>query len=260
MNALFHRAKHWQLFSILYGGGILLELIFMFNMPRIFVRSVQMHQPPQLSGFFWFISLIVLFVSVIIYCWMWSVAIGLKSKLPRGVKLNHRLFKGFMWVAALYPVIHILVILLFFRGFENAVTAPNPVTLIKLIFGMMIGTVILLPIGLFAMFCSFYSFYFCAKTLKSIELGREAHLGEYIGYFFLFWFNFVGFWLIQPSVNTITSEGWVPPPTPPGYEPLLDPDPAFTPPSEREIVPRGELLKTKNHEAFEHDDDFEGLF
>ena len=130
----------------------------------------------------------------------------------------------------------------------------------QVVFSMMVGMILIMPLMLFSTFCMFYCFYYCAKTLKSIELGYEAELGDYIGYFFLFWFNFIGFWIIQPSVNRITSEGWTPPPAPPGYSPILDPDPTFDPPPQKEVVPRGELLKTKDHEAFQHDDDFDGLF
>lgn len=259
MNALFHRAKHWQLFSILYGGGIVFYFIAFLNISSHFARSIQLNQPPNLSGFFWFfIPLILLFV-VITYGWQWSVAIGMKDKLPRGVNMNHRLFKGFMWVAALYPIVHSLFILLLFNSMHHAMATMDVFGLMKIWFSMMIGMVVMIPISLFALFCSFYGYYFCAKTLKSIELGYEAQLGDYIGYFFLFWFSFVGFWLIQPSLNKITSPNWIPPTPPPGYAPF-DPDPTFTPPPPREVIPRGDLLKTRDHEAFEHDDDFEGLF
>ncbi len=224
------------------------------------MQNIQMNKPPQMSGFFMFFIPMILLVVIIVYGRLWSVAIGLKDKLPSGVRMNHRLFKGFFWVAALYPIFHVLFILIFFNSLEGAFISQNPLQILRIWSTLMLGFVVMIPIALFAMFCTCYGYYFCAKTLKSIELGYEAQLGDYIGYFFLFWFNFVGFWLIQPSLNKITAEGWVPPTPPPGYAPLLDPDPSFPPLPEREKVPRGELLKTKNHEAFEHDDDFEGLF
>ena len=138
--------------------------------------------------------------------------------------------------------------------------SPNIIDFFQTFFSMFLGMIILFPIGIFAMFCMFYNYVYCAKTLKSIEMGREAELGDYIGYFFLFWFNFVGFWIIQPSVNRITAPDWTPPPPPPGYEPFIPLDPTFDPIPVKEVVPRGDLLKTKDHDAFEHDDDFEGLF
>lgn len=261
MNALFHRAKHWQLFTLLYGGIILFEVLMFVNMSSVFannIQNIQMNQPPKMSGFFWYFFPMILIMVAIVFGWQWSVAVGLRDKLPRGVHMNHRLFKGFFWVAALYPLFHTLFILMIFSGVEDVMVSQNPFQFFQIWVTAMLGMFIMIPIALFAMFCMFYTYYFCAKALKSIELGYEAQLGDYIGYFFLFWFNFVGFWLIQPSVNKITSEGWVPPTPPPGYAPPTDPDPAPLP--IREKTPRGELLKTKDHEAFEHDDDFDGLF
>ena len=54
---------------------------------------------------------------------------------------------------------------------------------------------------------NFYAFvYFCAfpaKIIKSIELNKEAELGEYIADFFLILFLPIGIWFIQPRINKI---------------------------------------------------------
>lgn len=260
MNALFHRAKHWQLFIILIGGVIIFELLIMTNVAGEFNRSASLMRPPNMSSFFWFFIPMMLFVLGIIFGWQWSIGWGLKDKLPRGVRMNFKRFKAFMLFPLIYLICYMIFILWMFQRLEAASQSSNPFDGLQLIFPVMLGMIIIIPLHLFAMFCMFYNIYFCAKLLKSIELGREAELNDYIGYFFLFWFNFVGFWIIQPSVNRITSPDWTPPPTPPGYEALIVPDPTFDPVPEKEVVPRGDLLKTKDHKAFEHDDDFDGLF
>lgn len=260
MNSIFHRAKHWQLFSILIGNILLFQLIGVVYMSSTFSTLSLLKGPPNLSGFFW-IFIPMMFVSLfIVFGWQWSIGSGLKEKLPRGVRLNFKLFRAFTIVPIVYFLFHIGFIFLMFSRMEHAFHSGNPFEVLQLIMPMMLGMLIMIPFALFAGFCMFYGFFFCAKTLKSIEMGREAELNDYIGYFFLFWFNFVGFWIIQPSVNRITAEGWVPPPTPPGYEPLVGPDSMFDPIPEKEYIPPGAKLKTKNHEAFDHDDDFEGLF
>lgn len=62
------------------------------------------------------------------------------------------------------------------------------------------------PVHLFAMFCLFYCQYFVAKTIKSVELKREAVLNDYIGEFFLIWFFVVGLWIMQPKLNKFADE------------------------------------------------------
>lgn len=260
MNALFHRAKHWQLFTILIGGGILFYVLGMINMSNNLSETVLTNRPPNMSRFFWFFIPLMFVTVFITFGWQWSIGSGLKDKLPHGVRLNFKLFRAFTIVPILYMIIHISFIFYMFSRMESMISSPNPFEAIRTIFSMFLGMILLIPLALFAGFCMFYGFYYCAKTLKSIELGREAELNDYIGYFFLFWFNFVGFWIIQPSVNRITSPDWTPPPTPPGYQPLIDLDPTLDSIPEKEVVPRGDLLKTKDHKAFEHDDDFDGLF
>ena len=260
MNALFHRAKHWQLFTVLVGGIIVLELAAMLYMASSLQEATLIHQPPNMSTFFWFFIPMIILGMIMSFGWQWSVGSGLKHKLPRGVRMNFKLYKAFTIVPIVYFVCYITFIFLMFSRMEQAIHSTNPFDFLELIFSMMLGMIVMLPFALFASYCMFYNFYYCAKTLKSIELGREAELGDYIGYFFLFWFNFVGFWIIQPSVNKITTDGWIPPPTPPGYEPSFDPDLTFDQIPEKEYIPPGEKLKTKNHEAFDHDEDFDGLF
>jgi hypothetical protein len=60
-----------------------------------------------------------------------------------------------------------------------------------------------LPFHLFAIFCLFYSIFFVAKCVRSIELNRAAVLSEWIYVFFGLWFFPVGVWFIQPKIQRI---------------------------------------------------------
>ena len=40
-----------------------------------------------------------------------------------------------------------------------------------------------------------------AKLMKTAELQRKPDGDEFIGEFFLFWFFFVGIWILQPRIN-----------------------------------------------------------
>lgn len=68
----------------------------------------------------------------------------------------------------------------------------------------MIGVIV--PLHLLSMFGIFYSMYFTAKTLKTVELQREVVFNDFAGEFFLLWFNFVGVWILQPRINKLVED------------------------------------------------------
>jgi bacteriorhodopsin len=67
------------------------------------------------------------------------------------------------------------------------------------VFGAIFALVV--PLHLFSMFYIFYTLYFAAKTVKTVELQREVTFSDFAGEFFLIWFYPVGVWIIQPKVN-----------------------------------------------------------
>jgi hypothetical protein len=60
---------------------------------------------------------------------------------------------------------------------------------------------IIVPIHLFSMFCIFYTLYFVAKTIKTVELQREVKFSDFAGEFFMIWFFPIGIWIVQPKIN-----------------------------------------------------------
>lgn len=60
--------------------------------------------------------------------------------------------------------------------------------------------------GLYIFYAFLHTVAFPAKVLTSIELNREAKLGEYIGLFFMIIFWPFCIWFIQPRVNRIAKE------------------------------------------------------
>jgi hypothetical protein len=51
------------------------------------------------------------------------------------------------------------------------------------------------------MFGFLYSFYFVAKTFKTVELQREVAFSDFVGEFFLLLLFPIGVWIIQPKIN-----------------------------------------------------------
>lgn len=117
--------------------------------------------------------------------WMYSVAMGLQSKVPDGVKLNVKRFKIFFWT----PVVYFGLIILFILAIANE-NPPHPA-----IFAFIV------PMHLFSVFCMFYIINFVAKTIKTVELQRQVTFSDFVAEFFLMWFYIIGIWILQPRVN-----------------------------------------------------------
>lgn len=189
MTEKFLKAKHWQLFLLMFG----IPMIFQFVIMGIIFANVGSGNNPDPSIMFnymkFFPIMMILFMGVF-FGWFWSVAIGLQSKIPEGVKMKVKKFKIFFFT----PLIYILFFLGFFMTTMTG-GGPNPA-----IFAVIV------PLHLFSMFCMFYILYFVAKTFKTVELQREVSFSDFAGEFFMIWFYPIGVWIIQPKINKMIEE------------------------------------------------------
>ena len=71
--------------------------------------------------------------------------------------------------------------------------------------GLSLNGVAALP-GIYVMYAFFYFTMFPGRTLKSIEKGKTAEIGESIGYFILIVFIAIGVWFLQPRINKVVDE------------------------------------------------------
>ena len=183
------KAKHWKLFLIMYGLPFLIQII-------AFLLVIATDK-----AFFMFSTfpLLMVFSTGTLFVWFWAIGVGLYKRLPENSNLNLKRFKIFFFIPLVY--IFFIVFSLMTVGIFCDSLLPN---------GMVgIGIGILIPLHLFSMFCMFYLLYFCSKTIKSIELKREALFGDYIGEFLLLWFFVIGIWIIQPKINKMVDKNIV---------------------------------------------------
>ena len=182
MNFLL-RLKHWQLFLLLIGLPLIMDII-------LIVTMITAENP--------FPSMIFIFPIVMIICmtiffgWFYALGTNLHKRLPGSVKMNLTRFKIFLFI----PIAYILFICLFMIFVLNRTIADEEAPNVGL-FGFII------PIHLFSMFCIFYCLYFNAKALKAVELQRPVTFGDFAGEFFLIWFYPIGIWIIQPRINNL---------------------------------------------------------
>lgn len=198
MTDKFLKAKHWQLFLLMVAIPVVLQFVLMGKMFSDF--TFQSHPDPIIMfGYMKFIPVIGILCIAVLFGWFWSVAVGLQNKVPVSVTMKVKKFKLFFT----FPLIYMVVFLTFFSVIMSSLSANNPEPGEGLIFGLF---AVVVPLHLFAIFCFLYTFYFVAKTFKTVELQREVTFGDFAGEFFLLWFYPIGVWVLQPKINKMIEE------------------------------------------------------
>jgi hypothetical protein len=193
--AIFLRAKHWQLFLLVFAIPIVLEIFFMVDM---FGNMVGNHNPASLFSVFKFFPVIMLFFICTLFGWFWAVGVGLQKLIPAVIKMNVTLFKVFFFIPSIYMlIISFGMSFMFWNGLPGNVAGQNDAV------PLAIGFAVIFPIHFFSMFCIFYCLYFVAKTIKTAELQRGVTFSDFAGEFFLSWFFFIGVWILQPRINKL---------------------------------------------------------
>lgn len=178
------KAKHWQIFVVVFGIPFLLQLIFMPD----FIES-------ETPGYMVKFTLLIMSIFAAgLITWLWSVAVGLQKKIPSGITMKVRKFKTLLIIPIVYFALLIILISTGFGGLAQSGQEPGEA--MKWIF-----VAIILPVHLISTFGMFYSLYFVAKTFKTVELQREVTFSDFVGEIIMFWFFPIGIWMIQPKVN-----------------------------------------------------------
>ncbi|HAD80168.1 hypothetical protein ACTS9T_08795 [Empedobacter falsenii] len=177
----FLTLKHWQVFALLIGVPFILQIV-------TFSLIIVTKDPKTLTYTFPITTIIYL---VLFLSWFYSLGTNLNKKLSKTVKMNLSKFKIFLII----PIVYIFILSIYQAGIftkSSINEQPNPI-----VFAFII------PTHLFSMFCIFYSLYFIAKELKSVELQKPVTFSDFAGEFFLLWFFPIGIWIIQPRINKI---------------------------------------------------------
>lgn len=198
MTTLFLKAKHWQLFLLTFGLPMIFQY-FMIGAMFTHISTATHPDPSIIFNYMKFFPLIMIVFTGILFCWLWSVAIGLQKVVPADVKMKVTKFKIFFFFQIVYLICFLLFLGISINGILTGETSPD---------GGRIGAIfgIILPLHFFSMFCIFYCLYFVAKTFKTVELQREVKFEEFAGEFFMIWFYPIGCWIIQPRINKLINE------------------------------------------------------
>ncbi len=206
MKALFLKAKHWHLFLVFFGLPLVFNIIlvtgilssaksFSTNPLENFNSTTSMMQE---MGYFFLIIMISVYS---VFFWVWSIANGLKHKLPTTVTYNFKAFNG----AIIACVISFLgIAYIFLNLFQFNTLRPSNylnhtqqfksyITLFVPLQFVMVGLMI-------------YCYNFAAKVIKTAHLQRIPKFSDYAEEFFLLLFNVIGVWIIQPRVHKLLND------------------------------------------------------
>ena len=192
----FLKAKHWQLFLLMFGVPLLFQI---FMMVTAFANIGKDSDPMFMFNYFKLFPIMMIIFMGVFFGWFWSIAIGLQNKIPSTVKMKVTKFKIFFFIPMVYMLFITIGIGSLFTWLPEAAKSGEQPDVG--LFG--IGMAVIFPLHLFSMFCIFYCLYFVAKTFKTVELQRETTFSDFAGEFFLIWFYPVGIWIVQPKVNKI---------------------------------------------------------
>lgn len=195
------RAKHWQLFSAIYGAPFLIYLLMVYQIFSSINNELNPVEPDPflILGYMKYL-LVFAFISMIVYwIWYWSVGVGLQNRIPKDIEHSPNLFKVFL----IFPAVYLGLVSIFALTMINQLSVLGPDVAPNI--NPLVITLII-PVHLFSVFCIFYCIYFVAKTIKTVELQRKVTFSDFIAEFFLVWFFPIGIWILQPTINKLVNQ------------------------------------------------------
>jgi hypothetical protein len=192
MINLFLKAKHWQLFSLTFGIPVVIQFVMVGTMLANFNES----GPLVMFKYLKFFTSVMILSTGILFLWYWSVVEGLRKKVPAQISLKVKKFRVFFFI----PVVYILFLFLWMNLMIGSLINLQDEPPIGFILSLV---AIFMPLHFFSMFCIFYSLYFVAKIVKTVELQREVSFSDFVGEFFLLCFYPIGVWIVQPKINAM---------------------------------------------------------
>jgi len=130
------------------------------------------------------VTLVLKNIGIVLYfLYPFLIGLFLQDYLPNTIRLNHNYFilNSLIWITTY------LTVMILSKGE-----------------GMTFSGLAAIPM-LYVVFAFLHYLSFPAKTLKSIELNKEAKFRDYISEFFLIVFLPIGIWFLQPRINKITN-------------------------------------------------------
>jgi hypothetical protein len=174
----FLRAKHWQIFLLVFGVAFVGEVVTIFMLP-IKASSITVMQTA-------FPYAIVATLSLCAHlAWLWSMGSFLNSIVQPQNRIGVASFR----VTLVYPALYAFAFLAFYKKLDS------------------LPETVVIPLHLFAVFCLLHNIYFVSNRLVVAQSGEPT--GSFLDYawpFLLLCCYPVGVWFIQPRINRLHAQ------------------------------------------------------
>lgn len=164
----FLQLRHWELFLML-ALPTALVLLFRIPLKPLVVASIG------------------LFLMIVLFAWMISVAVWSNQRLPPERQRSPALFVAGLIVPIVYALMYIV---LYLPQLEAGGPPARP-------------PVWLFPMHMLSMAGIFYGLWYTARQYKSLQESVDADFLIFSSTFFLLFIFPLGIWIIQPSVNAL---------------------------------------------------------
>jgi hypothetical protein len=181
ITSFFLRAKHWQVFVLVWGTYFAGQIAIVSLLPETSGPSTNSLKVGILS------ETIMLPCILSLMAWLWSMGSYLFLIAKPTLKRNIHFFR----FAIIFPTLYLLTALPFFLSRNPFVER------------------IVVPMHLLTLFCLIYDFYFVSKSLVIAEKGKRVSFNDYGLSLFLLFFSLLGVWLIQPRINRLDAQRYI---------------------------------------------------
>lgn len=182
---LLRNLKHWQIFLLVVGIPIVLQLI----QSIIFLSS--MGEDSANNGNI--LGLLVILPLLIYYGWIGSV--GSKfSQRNTAVAMPLGRFRLSLWTSCICSIL----LMVYFWAYPRYLQATDNEEAVPI---MLIGVLVFVML-----FTLFYCLSFMARALVQLERGRRVNSSEFYSEFVMAAVFPIGIWLLQPRINRLERE------------------------------------------------------
>ncbi len=178
---IFRKLKHWQIFLLVVGIPILVQLI----QNIIFLASDQEDVAYANS-----LGLVLILPLLVYYGWIGSVGMTF-SKRNSAVSMPVGRFRISLLVSCLTSVF----LLIYFWAYPQTVQSADDEEAIPI---MLVGLMVFI-----ALFTLFYCLSFMARAIVQLERKRRINSAEFYSEFVMAVVFPIGIWLLQPRINKL---------------------------------------------------------
>lgn len=179
---IFLKAKHWQIFLLIIGIPILMEIL-----DSIIVISGQ----GEAFTFRAILRFLLIIPFLTFYFWLYSVGYLLNKKIRDHLNTKTGYFALSVWTSA-FSLFFLSIFNFFIWDDPEGLMIENNLTYI--VFGM----VVFIAIATLLLAVSYV-----AKTLVRAERNAQVKSSDFYGEFVMILFFPIGIWILQPRINEI---------------------------------------------------------